>query len=194
MKDLNLLTDEELVRLHKQGDAQAFEEICARYRPAIRSLARHYFLVGGDEDDLAQEGLIGLFTAVTRYDGDRPTCSSFKTFSYHCIKNKMINLVHGAGTEKNKVFANSVSLGEISDGKEEPSSQSPEDSLIDEERFNESISEIKKRLSPLEGKVFDLFVQGQKYQEIAKALNKTPKSIDNAIQRIKEKTKVFRRQ
>ncbi len=185
--------DEELVKLYKEGNTALFDEICARYTPLIRSMTTMYFLVGCDKDDLEQEGLIGLFNAVTAYDFEKHGASSFKTFAYHCIKRKMTNAVLGASSRKHMALNNSVSIGSISE-KEEGESISPEQDFIGNEDLLELISKIKKELSPFEIEVFDLLIDGLSYREIGEALGKKPKSVDNAIQRIKVKTKKFRRQ
>ncbi len=186
------LTDEKLVALNKSGDGLAFDELYARYIVLIRSLARTYFLVDGDEEDLCQEGLIGLFSAVNAYDGEKEGSSSFKTFAFKCIKSKILNAISSSHSKKQKALNDSVSIQDVVENEREGTVVSPEDRAIDEETLNELISAIKQNLSNFEIQVFNLYVEGQKYTEIAKILNKSPKSVDNAIQRIKEKTKKVR--
>ncbi len=190
--DYFLQTDERLVALHGKGDGLAFDELYARYITVIRSLARTYFLVGGDEEDLCQEGLIGLFSAVNAYDGEKEGSSSFKTFAYKCIKSRILNAISLSHAEKHRALNDSVSIQEMTESEREGVILSPEDRAIGEETLNELISAIKGSLSNFEIQVFNLYVEGQKYTEIAKILNKSPKSVDNAIQRIKEKTKRLR--
>lgn len=185
-------TDEKLVALHKKGDGLAFDELYARYLTVIRSLARTYFLVGGDEEDLCQEGLIGLFSAVNAYDGDKEGSSSFKTFAYKCIKSRILNAISLSHADKHRALNDSVSIQEMTESDREGIILSPEDRVIGEETLNELTLAIKESLSNFEIQVFNLYVEGQKYTEIAKILNKSPKSVDNAIQRIKEKTKRLR--
>lgn len=185
-------SDEALVLLNRRGDGQAFDELYARYITIIRSLARTYFLVGGDEEDLCQEGLIGLFSAVSAYDGDKQGSSSFKTFSYKCIKSRILNAISLSHAEKHRALNDSVPMQEVVETDENRFVSSPEDGVIGEETLNELIFEIKENLSRFETEVFNLYVEGEKYTEIAEKLNKSPKSVDNAIQRIKEKTKRLR--
>ncbi len=185
-------TDEKLVALHKKGDGLAFDELYARYLTVIRSLARTYFLVGGDEEDLCQEGLIGLFSAVNAYDGEKEGSSSFKTFAYKCIKSRILNAISLSHADKHRALNDSVSIQEMTESDREGIILSPEDRVIGEETLNELTLAIKESLSNFEIQVFNLYVEGQKYTEIAKILNKSPKSVDNAIQRIKEKTKRLR--
>lgn len=185
-------TDEKLVALHKKGDGLAFDELYVRYLTVIRSLARTYFLVGGDEEDLCQEGLIGLFSAVNAYDGDKEGSSSFKTFAYKCIKSRILNAISLSHADKHRALNDSVSIQEMTESDREGIILSPEDRVIGEETLNELTLAIKESLSNFEIQVFNLYVEGQKYTEIAKILNKSPKSVDNAIQRIKEKTKRLR--
>lgn len=188
----NELTDEALVQLNKQGDGMAFDELYSRYITLIRSLARTYFLVGGDEEDLCQEGLIGLFSAVNAYDAEKQGSSSFKTFAYKCIKSRILNLISLSRAEKHRALNDSVSIQEVVDNETDGFISSPEDKVIGEEGLKELIYEIKSQLSNFEIQVFNLYVEGERYTEIAEKLNKSPKSVDNAIQRIKEKTKRLR--
>lgn len=189
--DYRNLTDENLAKLSKSGDQLAFDELYIRYLAPIRGLARTYYLVGGDEEDLCQEGLIGLFQAVTSYDDTKQGSSSFKTYATKCIKSRVLNAISRANSEKNKPLNNSVSLQELLENEADQNS-SPEDRIIGLERLGELIEKIKTTLSPFEIEVFNLYVEGEKYTSIAKKLNKSPKSVDNAIQRIKEKTKKVR--
>lgn len=188
----NELTDEALVQLNKQGDGMAFDELYSRYITLIRSLARTYFLVGGDEEDLCQEGLIGLFSAVNAYDAEKQGSSSFKTFAYKCVKSRILNLISLSRAEKHRALNDSVSIQEVVENETDGFISSPEDKVIGEEGLKELIYEIKSQLSNFEIQVFNLYVEGEKYTEIAEKLNKSPKSVDNAIQRIKEKTKRLR--
>lgn len=185
-------TDEGLVLLHKKGDSAAFDELYLRYLIIIRSLARTYFLVGGDEEDLCQEGLIGLFSAANAYDFEKAGSSSFKTFAYKCIKSRILNAISLSRADKHKALNDSVSIQEMVENETDGVVSSPEDKIIDEETLKELIAEIKKQLSNFEIQVFNLYVEGVRYTEIAEKLNKSPKSVDNAIQRIKEKTKRLR--
>ncbi len=183
------ITDEALCKLHKSGDQLAFDELYSRYTTLIRSLARTYFLAGGDEEDLCQEGLIGLFAAANAYDEEKQGSSSFKTFAYRCIKSRILNAISLSHAEKHRALNDSVSITQMEN---ESSGVSPEDTIINEETLNEFIDSIKGQLSPFEIQVFNLYVAGNKYTEIARTLGKSPKSVDNAIQRIKEKTKRLR--
>ncbi len=184
--------DEELVTMSKNGDQSAFDELYSRYITPIRIYARAYFLVGGDEEDLCQEGLIGLFSAVNGYDKEKFGSSSFKTYANKCIKSRIINAITRARSEKHRALNDSVSIQEFVESEAEGFGYSPEDKIIGEEGLSELIGNIKSRLSRFELSVFELYVEGEKYTEIAEKLGKSPKSVDNAIQRIKEKTKELR--
>ncbi len=186
------LSDEELVVLSKNGDQSAFDELYSRYMTAIRITARAYFLVGGDEEDLCQEGLIGLFSAVNGYDKEKLSSSSFKTYASKCIKSRIINAITRARAEKHRALNDSVSIQEVIENESEGFGYSPEDKVIGEEGLAELICDIKSKLSGFEASVFELYAEGEKYTEIAQKLGKSPKSVDNAIQRIKEKTKGLR--
>lgn len=186
------LTDEELVKMFKNDFNGAFDELYSRYNTTIRSVARAYFLVGGDEEDLCQEGLIGLFSAVNGYDEDKLGSSSFKTYANKCIKSRIINAITRARADKHRALNDSVSIQEVIENESETCAYSPEEKIIGEEGVKELINDIKLILSPFEQEVLDLYVVGEKYTEIAQKLGKSPKSVDNAIQRIKEKAKGLR--
>ncbi len=185
--------DEKLVELYKSGEPLAFEEIYHRYSGMIKALSRTYFLIGGDSDDLQQEGFLGLLYAVNNYSKEKG--SQFKSFAYTCVKSKMLNAVNKEKAEKFKALNDSVPLTSFEQTPScgEISKFSPETFIIDNEDLNEIILKIKAQLSSLEEKVFELYLDGLSYVEIAKKLSKSEKSIDNALQRIKEKSRIIRR-
>ena len=180
------MSDEKLAILAKT-DGSAFEEINERYKKAVKSCARKYFLVGGEEDDLIQEGTIGLFKAITTFDG----VSSFKTYAFMCIKSGIISTIRKSTSGKNKALnyyvpiyvdddgdKNSVIKGEIAD---------PEEDYINSEMAREFMTRVKAALSPYEYAILRLYLYGYSYDEIAKAKEKDVKSVDNAVQRIRKK-------
>ena len=189
-------SDEELVKLIREGKQGAIEELFSRYKPVVSSVARSYFLVGSELDDLVQEGMIGLYKACKNFN---EKSASFKTFAYLCIKRQIQSAVKQANRQKNKVLNNYISLdsqggyktGE--NGEEEavlviPSSDlSPDDEIIERENYEEILTKIKRALSPLELKVLTLYLKGKSYQTISKMVGKNTKSVDNSLHRIKNK-------
>ena len=189
-------TDEELVQMIKLGLEEAEEELFARYKPVVSSVARSYFLMGAELDDLIQEGMIGLYKACQKFSQRQ---ASFKTFAYLCIKRQIQTAVKQANRQKNKMLNNYVSLdsqggyktGE--NGEDEavlilPSKElSPDAEMIQKENYQEIVKKIKSALSPLELKVLTLYLKGNSYQTISIEVGKSYKSVDNLLYRIKNK-------
>ncbi len=175
-------TDEQLIEMHKKGDHTVFEVIYARYKNMIRSLARGLFLVGGDNEDLMQEGVLGLLNAVNTFNG----ATTFSTYAYTCIKNSMLTAVNSAQSKRNTPLNTSVPIATQTD-EFLNLYLDPEDEIIGKESERELMQKITQGLSLFESTVLKLFLEGLSYVEIGEKLNKTAKSIDNALQRIKRK-------
>ena len=177
------LSDNQLIALHKQGEIDAFAVICERYKLMIRSICRPYFLIGGDGEDLLQEGMLGLLKAVNTYNESKNT--SFKTFAYTCISANVKTAVRLDSKKSNKALNESVSLAEVYFVETE----NLEDFVIEKVGSEEIEQKIKGLLSTLEYKIFKLWMVGLSYEEIGFQTGKTDKSVDNDIQRIKSKLK-----
>ncbi len=179
--------DEELVMLYRRGNAEAVDILMDRYKLLVRRISRARFLIGGDEEDLIQEGMIGLYKAVRDYEEGQG--ASFKTFAALCINRQMIKAIDASNSQKNRPLNEFVSL-DAYDFDEDTGNEknSPEHILIGQEQEREILERIRGALSPLEKRVFELYLLGQDYREIAISLDRSPKSIDNAIQRIRKKT------
>ncbi|MBO5060168.1 MAG: RNA polymerase sporulation sigma factor SigH [Clostridia bacterium] len=193
-ESLYKLSDEEVVEKAQAGDDEALNHIIARYRNYVYSKANTYFLVGAEKDDVAQEGLIGLYNAVKEFDAEGG--SSFKSFAALCISRQIITAVKAATRKKHIPLNSYISLDktdaegdadEAIDAAFEMGEQNPEDIVIGQEDLSRIEYTIHKTLSKLEMQVFIYYTQGMSYEEIAKALAKPVKSIDNALQRIKKK-------
>ena len=184
-KDYEKLSDEDLVKISLTGDAIATEYIMARYKNLVRARARMYFLAGADKEDIIQEGMIGLFKAIRDYNHQKQ--ASFHSFAELCIKRQIITAVKTATRQKHIPLNSYISLSNPM----YDSDTDPEHVFISKENtelLNEKINEV---LSDLEKSVLVLYLEGKCYQEIAKVLNKPPKSIDNALQRVKKKMEKF---
>lgn len=181
-------SDEELQKLAAEGDAEAEELLIRRYNRFILSLARPFFLTGGDRDDLLQEGMLGLLNAIRRYDpGEK---ASFRTFAVLCIRRRLYSAVRRSGGGNSISLDDCLSL-ESSLFDENPSRndslRSPEDVLIDREEARKRYEGLLRLLSPLERSVLRCFLRGMSYREIAEYTHKSEKAVDNAIQRIRRK-------
>lgn len=185
------LSDEEAVKLAQDGNSAALNHIMARYRNYVYSKANRYFLAGADKDDVAQEGMIGLYKAVKEYSFDEG--SSFKSFAGLCISRQIITAVKAAARKKHLPLNSYISLDkpdgfEDSDGSVlEDGAQNPEAIIIGKEDLSRTEHKISKALSKLEMQVLAYYTKGMSYGEIAEVLGKSKKSIDNALQRIKKK-------
>ena len=199
--DFDKWTDDELAmeanRSSQNSDA-AMDFLLEKYKKNVRRKARTLYLVGGDNDDLMQEGMIGLLKAVSSFNCEKE--ASFATYAELCISRQLYNTIKASNRKKNSPLNSYVSLYSPIDQNEEIEHHSvladvllakdtlnPEDIFIDKETTSMIEYELGKRLSSYEKKVLGFYLEGLNYQEIAKELDKTPKSIDNALSRIKSK-------
>jgi RNA polymerase sporulation-specific sigma factor len=185
-------SDEALCRLAASGDRSAEECLIARYNRLVRSCARPFFLIGGDSEDLTQEGMIGLIHAVREYDAAKE--ASFRTFAEICIRNRLYSVLRAAARDKHAPLNQSVSLdtpffdsNSYTSGTSDLAQRSPEEFLIDREHTRSLLSGVRKQLSEFEAKILGYYLDGLSCREIAAAVGKSPKSVDNAVQRIRRK-------
>ncbi|MBE7042146.1 MAG: RNA polymerase sporulation sigma factor SigH [Ruminococcaceae bacterium] len=191
----NEMADEEVVSLSQQGNMYAMEAILNRYKGFVASKARPYFLIGGNHEDMIQEGMIGLYKAVRDYLPDKQ--ASFRSFAEICITRQMITAIKTATRQKHQPLNSYVSLSRpaydensdqtLADVVLGSSCMNPEELIINKESYDACEAAISKALSKLEHKILGLYLQGKSYQEISEQIDKSPKSIDNALQRVKRK-------
>ena len=193
MTDYAALSEERVIELVQHGDNEAGNELSLRYRPLIKKCNRPYFLVGGDEEDLIQEGMMGLVTSMQTYSPDRQC--TFKSYAELCIKRRILSAIKAANRFKHMPLNYRLSLDEIYSDDEEPNAiiadarytLTPEQQIIREEEIQSLRTLSKSLLSSLENKVLELYLEGLSYEEIAKGIGKPVKSVDSALQRIKKK-------
>ena len=178
-------TDEELVKLSKEGDKRATEELLLRHFGLVRGVARGFFLVGGETEDLIQEGMIGLYSAIVEYR-NKEEGSSFKNFAYLCVRRRIIDAVKRAASKKNSPLNDCVSA-DYADGWLIYSAFNPEDSLILNDERRELRQAMSRALSDFEYKVFNLYLEGASNAQICEVTGKSEKSVSNALQRSKTK-------
>jgi RNA polymerase sporulation-specific sigma factor len=190
--DLAVLSDQELQRLASLGDRQAEETLVERYMQNVRACARPFFLAGGDSEDLIQEGMFGLLSAIRQYDPANG--AAFRTFAEHCIRNRLLSAVRSASRLKHFPLNDGLSLEQLSEDTSLPFAAipeffqpSPEELVLARESKEELYSAFRDRLSGLEKKVLDLYLDGLSYQDIANRIGKDGKAVDNAVQRIRRK-------
>lgn len=196
------ISDEEIIKLIKNGDTAAQDFILNKYKVLVRSKAKAYFLIGADNDDIIQEGMIGLYKAIRDFCDDKNT--KFKSFADLCINRQIITAVKTATRQKHMPLNSYVSLNKQAfdeDSDEtfinlirETKVSDPETLFIGEEEKDSIVTHMEKALSEFEYKVLECYLNGDSYVEISKAINKSEKSIDNALQRIKKKIDKFVRE
>ena len=190
------LDDQYLVALAKQGRADAYDRIVRRYHGFVRLKASSYFLLGGDGDDLLQEGLVGLYKAIRDYRNDRE--SSFRSFAELCITRQIITAVKTATRNKHTPLNQSISFSHTAtaDGESEPAldemlpgptAHDPVNQVISSEELHSLVDCLSTALSELESSVLSLYLDGRSYEEMAERLTCDTKTVDNALQRVKRK-------
>lgn len=191
-KKYDKMADEQLIRDLRAGERKIIDYIMDKYKFLVKKKAKAMFLLGGENDDLIQEGMIGLFKAVQDYDENQE--ASFYSFADLCVSRQMYTAMEASKRQKHIPLNSYISL--YDEGEDQPlietiqsvKDRNPEEMFLDKEYLETIRSELEKSLSDLENRVFYLHMQGIDYQTIAKLLNKSSKSIDNALQRIKNKT------
>ncbi len=180
--DYTKFSDEELICRLRAGEDAIEEYLLEKYKPFVKSKSRVLFLVGGDREDLIQEGMIGLFKAIRDFDPDNG--AYFAAFARLCVERQIYTAIEAAGRLKNAPLNAYISLSEES---ETLMDEGIEDAVIEKTSYQQMHKDILKVLSPMERQVLTLYLEGKDYTEIAEFLGKSDKSIDNALQRIKNK-------
>ncbi len=188
-------SDEEIVALAQSGDLEAMDFLLFHYKQTVSHKCRPYFLVGADRDDVTQEGMIGLYKAVREYDPARSI--PFRPYAELRIQNQVMTAVRATARQKHIPLNSYVSLSTpVFEGDEgrtlidtlvENRSTDPMELLIDREDIDSIEKHLLPLLSPLEKEVYDLYLEGKNYQEIARQLGRAAKSIDNTLWRLKFK-------
>ena len=196
---MDALSDEDIIELIRNNDSDAMDYMLNRYKNLVRKKAKALYLIGGDKDDLIQEGMIGLYKAIRDYNPGKD--NSFHNFADLCISRQIYSAIKASNRKKNLPLNTYVSLytpayNENTDFEEKESLvdlmyenkiSNPEELVIDKESTNMLEYELVRHLSQFEKDVLDLYLFDFSYLQIADKLKKEPKSIDNALQRIKLK-------
>ncbi|MCK5130040.1 MAG: RNA polymerase sporulation sigma factor SigH [Clostridiales bacterium] len=188
------LSDSNIAVLASKGDHDALDYLLIKYKKFAKHKARSYFIAGADNEDIVQEGMIGLYKAIRDFNPDR--LASFYSFADLCITRQIITAIKTATRQKHIPLNSYVSLFRPIEEESErtlidvitkSSDLNPVNIIIDEEEEIEIENKISEMLSQLEHEVFALYMQGKSYQQIAVLLECEVKAIDNALQRIKRK-------
>ena len=185
-----------LIALAKQGDPTAYDRLVRRYHGFVRLKASSYFIAGGDNDDLIQEGLVGLYKAIRDYRTDRE--SSFRNFAELCITRQIITAVKTATRNKHMPLNQYVSFATTPAGASEgeatleevlPGSpvHDPVNQVISTEELRSLVDCLSSTLSELESRVLALYLDGRSYEEVGEIVGCDTKTVDNALQRVKRK-------
>ena len=185
-------SDEELIVQLRDGDHAITDYIMEKYKNLVRSKAQSMYILGADREDLIQEGMIGLFKAVQDYDVDQE--ASFFSFARLCVTRQLYSAIEASNRKKHSPLNSYISLYEREDGEgslidtmESEHETNPEELLVSQEHAKSLEERLEKDLSELERRVLYLHLMGTDYKTIAKLLDRSPKTIDNALQRIKGK-------
>lgn len=188
------LSDNELLELiNKEKNNDAMETLIKRFGPLVTRQSRSLYIMGADEEDLIQEGMIGLIKAVNDYKADKG--ASFKTFAFMCVRRQMLTAINNSNNRKNIPLNHYISIygdgnGDYVSPLDEMDSgviTNPEDIMLARLQESDLIKVIESKLSKFEHQVLDEYLTGASYEEIGERLGKTAKSIDNAVQRIRAK-------
>lgn len=193
MTNYEQMTDEQLIKKLRDGDSRIIDYIMEKYKNLVRKEANAMYLLGGETDDLIQEGMIGLFKAVQDYDVSQE--SSFFSFAKLCITRQMYSAIEASKRKKHGPLNSYISFYEkngeqnsLLETMEAGEESDPEKLLVSQEYTQILQNKLKENLSDLENRVLYLHLLGTDYKTIAKLLDRSPKTIDNALQRIKSKT------
>ena len=197
MNKYDRMTDEQLLCDYKNGNQEIMDYLMVKYKSMVRKKARAMYLLGGENEDLIQEGMIGLIKAVRDFDVTQKT--SFSSFAELCVSRQMYSAIEASNRKKHLPLNSYVSLyedsEEVGEGRclplidtIESSKENDPEVLYFGKEYTEAFAEqLKELLSPLENHVLYLHLMGTDYRTIAELLGKSPKSVDNALQRIKTK-------
>ena len=196
--EVEKMSENDIINLAQKRENAAMEYLLEKYKPLVRQKTRKLFLIDGDKDDLIQEGMIGLFKAVRDYQVGKD--AAFRTFADLCISRQLYSAIKKSNRLKNQPLNSYVSIysDEFSDADELAGDRTvissgsdnianPEAIMIDRENAIDMQNKMFDKLSKMEREVLKRYLEGMTYQEIAADMEKSPKSIDNALQRIKGK-------
>ena len=201
LTDYTAFAEEDVVLMAQAGDEAASEYIISKYRTLAKTKSHIYFIAGGDPDDVIQEGMIGIFKAIRDFEPGRD--AGFRTFAELCINRQIVTAIKAANRQKYKILNESVSIDYREPGSDGDDAGSLSESMKSGEDTNpesmtlmrEVVSYLKANgeniFSPMENLVWNETLQGKTYMEIAREYGKTPKAVDNALQRVKKKVMTY---
>ncbi len=184
-------SDEALIEKLRQGENDITDYILEKYKPLVRKKTNAMYLIGGETEDLIQEGMIGLFKAIRDYRPDKD--ASFYHFAELCINRQLYSALEASNRKKHQPLNSYISLsdqdnqGAVAAELLVDQERGPEQMVIEQELWEEYKKRLEQNLSKMENKVLQYYLDGNHYIQIAEIMGKSPKSIDNALQRIRQK-------
>lgn len=186
------ITDEQLAVLAQMGDSRASEILLKKFKHLVKNICKRYYMAGATDEDIIQEGMIGLYKAIINFNPEKNDC--FQAFASMCVKRRVLSKMNSANCKSNQPLNTSISLNKPikEDGSTlgellEDDKLDPESMVIISEKRQSTRKRISTMLSSLEKRILIEYLKDMSYDEIAKKLQITPKSVDNAMQRIKNK-------
>lgn len=191
------MEDSQIIMLINQGDEYALNYLLKKYQELVNMKINKYFMIGAEKEDIAQEGMIGLYKAIQSYNPEKQ--NSFKSFANICIERQLITAIKTSNRQKHMPLNSYLSLNtsaydnndegsvELIDTFNSKQSEDPLEMMMQKEHFEEVENAVNKSLSQFEKQVLDKFMKGKSYVRIAEELDSPVKSVDNAIQRIRKK-------
>lgn len=191
------LSDEEVAKKYRNGEVEAMDYLLQKYSPLVKKEIRTLYLIGADAEDLIQEGMIGLFKAIQSYDIENTQNASFFTYAKRCIDSQIYSAIKSSNRKKHSPLNTYISFysktnegnTELIENLEASDNSNPEHLILVQENVTFMEDILEEHLSKMEKEVLHLYLEGNSYTDIGTTLGKTPKSIDNAIQRIRDKVK-----
>ncbi len=177
--------DEEILTKIQAGEKEALDYLMNRYKTLVYSKTKTLYLIGADKEDLVQEGMIGLYKAILNFKKERGV--TFYSFAELCISRQMYSAIKRSNTKNNQPLNDYLSMDTLTSA----INPSPEETFIDKETIARMKQQLSTLLSPLEQQVLQLYLKEMNYIQIAKVLRKKPKTVDNALQRIKRKLEIY---
>lgn len=177
--------DEEILTKIQAGEKEALDYLMNRYKTLVYSKTKTLYLIGADKEDLVQEGMIGLYKAILNFKKERGV--TFYSFAELCISRQMYSAIKRSNTKKNQPLNDYLSMDTLTSA----INPSPEETFIDKETIARMKQQLSTLLSPLEQQVLQLYLKEMNYIQIANVLKKKPKTVDNALQRIKRKLEIY---
>lgn len=199
---LHILTDEQLVKMAQEGSETAEEILIEKYKSLVKNKAKTYYIAGADNEDVVQEGMIGIFKAIRSYDANKE--AAFKTYADTCINNQILSAIKKANRRKHQPLNESIPLTVERVDSEWGETNTEEAGFVKGtmESNPEAVALLREIAEVLQAQNSGLFsnferqvwaerLKGYAYTEIAAHLGKSPKSIDNAMQRIRKKVLTY---